>query len=361
MARILYGVSGEGSGHSSRAREILTHLVDAGHEVKVASYDRGFRNLSPNFDVLEIEGLHIAAADNKVSVVDTFVGNLSRVPSGIKSARVLRALFKQFTPDCVITDFEPMTAYFAQHYDLPLITLDNQHRMRYMEYPCPRRLRADALITETVIRAIAPCPDVSLVITFYTGRVKNERTFLFPPILRREVLEIQPREEQHVLVYCTRAFESILDLLRQFPREPCLVYGFDREDVDANLVFRPASRGGFLEDLATAKAVIATAGFTLMTEALHLGKPYLALPMRGQFEQELNALLLAELGYGKNGRKPSMESFGEFFYRLPELRERLTTYPRTDNGAIVARLDELLADQCASARAFHASRRVGKA
>jgi uncharacterized protein (TIGR00661 family) len=60
-------------------------------------------------------------------------------------------------------------------------------------------------------------------------------------------------------------------------------------------VFEPMTEG-FLHDLARCKGVIATAGFTLITESLHLGKPYLALPMRGQFEQELNALLLAELG-----------------------------------------------------------------
>ena len=55
MARIVYGVSGEGSGHSSRAREMLTHLVSAGHQVKVVSYDRGYRNLKDDFDVFEFD------------------------------------------------------------------------------------------------------------------------------------------------------------------------------------------------------------------------------------------------------------------------------------------------------------------
>jgi len=228
MARIIYGVSGEGSGHSSRARQMLTHLLGGGHEIRVATYDRGFKSLSPDFDVLEIEGLHIAAEENKVSVVETFMDNLSRLSSGIQSVRDLRVLFKEFEPHCVVTDFEPMTAYLAQHYELPLITLDNQHRMRYMEYPCPTSLRAEALVTETVIRAIVPRPDVSLVTTFYTGELKNERTFLFPPILRREVLDASPSDAGHVLVYCTQAFESILELLRQFPREIFRVYGFDR-------------------------------------------------------------------------------------------------------------------------------------
>ena len=54
MANILYGVNGEGSGHSTRAKEVLTHLVSQGHTVHVASFDRGLQNLKNDFDVTEI-------------------------------------------------------------------------------------------------------------------------------------------------------------------------------------------------------------------------------------------------------------------------------------------------------------------
>ncbi len=33
--RVLYGVSGEGLGHSSRAEEVIRHLKKKGHEVLV--------------------------------------------------------------------------------------------------------------------------------------------------------------------------------------------------------------------------------------------------------------------------------------------------------------------------------------
>jgi len=40
MAKIIYGLSGEGSGPSPRSREITTHLKNKGKIVKVAIYDR---------------------------------------------------------------------------------------------------------------------------------------------------------------------------------------------------------------------------------------------------------------------------------------------------------------------------------
>ena len=91
-------------------------------------------------------------------------------------------------------------------------------------------------------------------------------------------------------------------------------------------------------------AVMATAGFTLITEALYLRKPYLALPMRGQFEQELNGFLLAKLKYGANVRRVSQEAVGSFLYRLPDYREQLWGYRVEDNSSITGKLDELLAE-----------------
>ena len=101
---------------------------------------------------------------------------------------------------------------------------------------------------------------------------------------------------------------------------------------------------------------MATAGFTLMTESFYLRKPYLALPMRGQFEQEINGFLLARLKYGVNLKHPTSEAIGNFLYRIPDFAENLKSYQARDNSAIKARLAELLADNGALARDFHAKR-----
>ncbi len=76
----------------------------------------------------------------------------------------------------------------------------------------------------------------------------------------------------------------------------------------------------------------------------------------GQFEQELNAFQLAQEGYGKNVAEVDGESIGDFLYRLPEYRQQLAGYQPGDNSQIKAKLDELLADDCALARRFHTLR-----
>lgn len=360
MTRILYGFSGEGSGHASRSRVMMAHLLARGHAVLGASYDRGYAGLKDEFELVEIEGLSLASVDNRISARRTVAANLAKLGDGVRGLFRLRRACKDFAPEVVITDFEPLTAHFARRHGLPLVTLDNQHRLRYVRYRCPPGLRRDALVTGAVMRAFVPPPDVSLVTTFWHGEVKNERTFLFPPILRPEILALKPRDEGHVLVYFTHAFEAFIAHLKACRRERFLVYGTGRQGREDNLELRAPSGPGFLQDLAGAKAVIATAGFTLMTEALHLGKPYLALPMQGQFEQELNALLLAEAGYGMNGRDRGPEGVGAFLERLPEFRGRLAAYPRADNAAVQGMLDRLVEDGGALARGFQQARQGGR-
>jgi hypothetical protein len=152
-------------------------------------------------------------------------------------------------------------------------------------------------------------------------------------------------------------FESFLKLLRSFSREQFIVYGYDRDDQDGSIVYKRFSKDGFLEDLASCKAVMATAGFTLMTESFYFRKPYLALPMHGQFEQELNAFWMAKLNYGINLRRIRSEAVGNFLYRLPDFEEKLNEYHAADNSAIKAKLGELLINDCALVKAYHLRRK----
>jgi uncharacterized protein (TIGR00661 family) len=126
--------------------------------------------------------------------------------------------------------------------------------------------------------------------------------------------------------------------------------------VTGSLQFKPFSKDGFLEDLASAKAVIATAGFTLMSECFHLGKPYLALPMKGQFEQILNGIMLDMLGYGKSLNSINRESIASFLYDIPAYVEHLENYTRQGNSFITQKLDEILADDCSLLKEFHIKR-----
>jgi len=122
-----------------------------------------------------------------------------------------------------------------------------------------------------------------------------------------------------------------------------IAYGFAREGEEGNIVYKKPSLGGFLRDLTRAKAIVANSGFSLVTEALHLGKPYLVVPVEHQFEQIFNAYWLQKTGYGAYWEDLNKERVESFLYNLPYYREKLADYPRQGNGALLAKLDAIIA------------------
>ncbi|MGC2198229.1 MAG: MJ1255/VC2487 family glycosyltransferase [Terriglobales bacterium] len=342
MANILYGVNGEGSGHSSRAREVIAHLETKGHRVHVASFDRGYRNLKDDFDLTEIDGLRLEYVHNRVRYRKTVVRNLLHVPQVASRVLALAHQAEGWGLDLVITDFEPITCHLGHKLRLPVIAIDNQHLLTDTEISYPREYRKEAAAAKLVTRLMTPRTDAHLVISFFSAPVKKRNTFLFPPILREEVLKAAPSMGDFVLVYVTSEAAELPELLKMV-RQRFVCYGFNREEKEPNLEFRKPGLDTFLRDLAGCRAVIANAGFSLISEALYLGKPYLAWPVKGQFEQVFNAYYVGEMGYGAYWDELNKERVESFLFNLEGYREKLAEYSRADNSALFSKLDELLA------------------
>lgn len=347
MANILYGVNGEGAGHSTRAKEVLTHLVEKGHKVHVASFDRGLQNLKAQFDVTEIYGFRFAYVNNRVRYKRTIARNLITVPQAGKSLSRLNDLIDEWQTDLVITDFEPLTCHVGHRRRLPVISIDNQHCLTNAVVSYPRQYRRDATAAKLVTKLMTPHANAYLVISFFTAPIRKRNTFLFPPLLRQEILNATPAQGDHVLVYVTSPAPALAKLLSSV-RCRFLAYGFGREGNEGNILYKKASLDGFFSDLVSARAVIANSGFSLVTEALHLGKPYLAVPVSHQFEQIFNAYWLEKSGYGAYWEDLNKERVESFLYNLPRYRESLAHYPRRGNTALLEKLDTLITSYTAT-------------
>jgi uncharacterized protein (TIGR00661 family) len=341
MSNILYGVNGEGSGHSTRAKEVIAHLQRAGHAVNVVSFDRGLRNLSASYEVTEIFGFRIAYVNNEVRYRRTLARNLIRAPRAARSMTDLLRKMNEWRIELVITDFEPLSCHAGRRKRVPVISIDNQHGLTNLEVSLPSKFRRDAAATKLVTRLMTPRATAYVVTSFFPARVRSRNTFLFPPILRQEILEAKPYPGEHVLVYVTSPSGGLVTLLKQV-RCRFIAYGFDRSGREGNVLFKKPSMEGFLNDLAGCKAIIANAGFSLVSEALHLGKPYLAVPVEHQFEQIFNAHYLKKTGYGAWWEELNREHIESFLFNLGHFSERLRSYPRQDNSALLAKLDGLI-------------------
>src|SRR5262252_5419007 len=166
MANILYGVNGEGAGHSTRAKSVIQHLQSSGHVVRVVSFDRGLRNLREDFKATEIYGLRLAYVNNRVRYRRTLAKNLLTVRQAARSASQLEELAEKWKIGLVITDYEPLSCHVGRRLRLPILSIDNQHLLTNGEVSYPPRYGRDAAVAKLVTRMMVPHADAYLVTSF---------------------------------------------------------------------------------------------------------------------------------------------------------------------------------------------------
>ena len=347
--KILYGVPGEGMGHATRSKVIITYLVAQGHEVQVVSSSRAFQFLTQAFPgwVHEIKGYHLAYSNAAVSVLRTAALTLRTAPENLQvNFHRYRTLLEQFSPDLIISDFESFTYLFAKYHRLPVISIDNMQIINRCAFDItiPATERNNYAIAKNIVKGKVPNSQHYLIATFFKVPLHKERTTLVPPIIRAEILAAKTARHDHILVYQTSTSQkNLVTLLQQLPQEKFLVYGFNKEEQHGNVQLKAFSEMEFIRNLATAKAVLANGGFSLLSEAVYLHKPICSVPIANQFEQFLNGAQVQKLGYGRHFPELSPDALKAFIYDIPVFQENISQYQQDGNKVLFAELDKQLA------------------
>ena len=343
---VLYGVVGEGMGHATRSSVVINHLLAQGHAVKVLASGRANTFLRERFpDVERIHGLHIVYDDNVVQRRETVISNLLQLPTNLTTnVSQYLALIGSFAPDVVISDFDSFAWMFAQNQGLPVISIDNMqiiNRCRHDDLP--PESQADYRLTKALVKAKLPGCAHYFITTFFSRPVRKRRTTLVPPILRDSILNARPTDGDHVLVYQTSpTFQALLPALQAMTHQRFEVYGFNRDEDLGNVRLHRFSEAGFIQNLASARAVITNAGFTLLSEAVHLRKPVLCVPVAKQFEQVLNGHAIYTEGFGESWERLDADLIVHFLENVPRYRAKLQGYSPEGNERLFFALDETL-------------------
>jgi uncharacterized protein (TIGR00661 family) len=349
--KILYGVVGEGMGHAVRSRVVLEHLLVRGHEIEIMASGRAADFLANRFrGVRRIHGLHIVYEENRMKLAATVGSNLVAGTGGIPAnVSAYFELIRGFAPEAVISDFESWTYVYGKAHGLPVISVDNIQIVNRCRHPpeVTAGHEVDYRLARAFIRSKLPFCFHYIVTTFFFPEVCKPRTTRVPPILRPEILAAQPTRGDHLLVYQTAEGNTGLARTLAGTGMECRIYGMRRgiqeEQVEGNLRYRPFDEAGFIADLASARAVICGGGFTVLGEAVYLRKPTLSVPVRGQFEQILNARWLERLGYGRHAESlqdPAVVH--RFLEAVPACEERLAGYRQDGNERLYAAVDDLI-------------------
>jgi uncharacterized protein (TIGR00661 family) len=350
--RILYGVVGEGMGHATRSKVVCEHLVASGHKVKIVVSGRAHAMLSKTFDdVVEIRGLTIRYVDNRLDRDGTLARNVLAAPWML--AANVSAYFRavaRFEPDAVVSDFDSFAYLFGKRHGLPVVSIDNQQILSRCKLPkfAKHNAKLDYQMTKAFVRAKLPGCDHYAITSFFEPPIRGKcegDTTLVPPILRKEILAAKKgaRLGDHVVVYQTSTSDTrLLDELERVRGAKFVVYGLRKNARRGNLVLKEFSETGFVDDLASAQAVITNGGLSLIGEAIYLGKPILSVPVQNQYEQVLNARYLEHLGYGLEAERIDADLVRLFLRETPKFAGHVGRHKQDGNRELFGLVDRLL-------------------
>jgi hypothetical protein len=309
----------------TQALALASWLRDAGHEVVRVLVGRSpWRSIPPYFRAdIEVPLVEFEApaqvpgpGGRAASPARTLLDVAARAPDFLRSIDVIG----RHTADAdVVVNFLDLMAGVTRARSEPVPTLAVAHNHVFSHpalenAPGPQHVRRAVLAyagataagaATRVALSFDPLPDVP---------ARGLR--VAPALLRPGLEELRVRDGGYLLAYALNAGygHALRDWQSRHPDVELHCYvdggatavgvgsgaGFHVHDLDSR---------SFLEHLAGCRAYVGSAGFESICEAHWLGKPILAVPTEGQFEQTLNAWDAERCGVARAGTYDDLDDF----------------------------------------------------
>ncbi|SDE12083.1 glycosyltransferase family protein [Niabella drilacis] len=282
--KIFYAVQATGNGHISRAMELLPYLKQYG-TVDIF--------LSGNNSNLKLDA-PVKYRSKGLSLYYTCNGGLNywkiaRHVNPLALKKEIRALPVE-DYDFVINDYEYITAAACRSKKIPSVNFGHQASFQSNKVPRPGAVSRPG---EWMLKNYARGER-------YLGlHFKPYDDFILTPVIKKEIRETTPADHGHITVYlpsyCDQELKQIFSKFKDHRFE---IFSRQARAVTdtGNIRLIPVDRQLFNTSLIHCREIITGGGFETPSEALHLGKKIMAIPIRGQYEQCCNAAALQEMG-----------------------------------------------------------------
>ena len=321
--RIMLLMCGEGLGHTSRCLALGKEFLAAGHDVRFGAY--GYSKV-----MLERAGYRVNEIPSEVKLVGE-AGALDlkgSVEATIKNTKLLGGprfirLIKNTNPSVIVTDSYYLGAVVGITRKIPVYIIINQSNMEEFFKNRGVPLRILGRVTKTIYNQIFDKVDKIIVPDYplpYTVCKKNlslamkldEKMFYSGPLLREKYEDVEeiPLKSPHIVSliggfgYREPIFRKVLETAKLDPSiHYTLISGPSLDPSKITDLPENVELLKFIKDtypyLKSADAVIAPGGHSTIMEALSFGTPVLSFPDKGHSEQENNATVIDEEGYGR--------------------------------------------------------------
>lgn len=338
--RVLFIIQGEGRGHLTQALSLCQILAQAGHQVAGVLVGTAEGREIPGFFTSQISvplepfqspNLIYEAHKGSINLSKTITTHLLRAGRYTASLRTINAAVQRVKPDLIVNFYEVLGGLYTMLYrpGVPMACVAHQYLFLHPQFPFPKNSWLDRQLVNLNTRLTALGAAQKLALSF---RRFSQESFgsltIVPPLLRQEVKHLTPTTGDYALVYLTHHSLSRKVTAWHHQHPEMLLHCFwDKADapeelkVDDTLTFHRINGAKFLRMMESCRALVTTAGFESVCEAMYLGKPVLMVPVPKHFEQACNAIDGVLSGAGASSRVFDLSVLTDFlpYFQSPRV------------------------------------------
>ncbi len=313
MSKYLFLVQGEGKGHLTQAITLSQLLRANGHQVEVlvgSAKDRAI----PSFFLSQIGAKveqyvspqFIFEKDGSINFAKNILYHLQYTLRYFRSIKAINQTVKIYQPHTIVNFYELLCGLYSIVYrpQTPIVCVGHHYLMLHSDFIFPKGHWLDHQLLNLSTRFTAARATKLLALSFRP--MPNQpinRVVVVPPLIRQEIGQLTISDEPYWLVYVNYP-HLMADIIEWSEANPSIklccfcshTYPTPVHQYSNSLVFNELDGTKFLQAMARCQALVTTAGFESVCEALYLGKPAMMVPVH--FEQTCNALDAEQAGAG---------------------------------------------------------------
>ena len=338
--RVVFIVQGEGRGHLTQAISLGQILRRAGHQVAEVLVGQAEGREIPAFFSEQIHvPIHTFLSPNliydrrkgNIVVGRTIRTHLLRIKKYAASLGVIHTQVQMVQPDLIVNFYEVLAGLYKITHQpaAPMVCVAHQYLLLHPQFPFPKNSWLDRRIVNfnTRLTALGASRKFALSFRRFAETENTVGLTIVPPLLRHEIRDLRPRSDDFTLVYLTHSSlsQQIIAWHEQHPELPLHCFwdnpnAPDVQRVDDTLTFHRLNGPKYLHLMETCRALVTTAGFESVCEAMYLGKPVLMVPVPKHFEQACNAIDGVLSGAGASARTFDLSVLTDFlpYFQSPQ-------------------------------------------
>lgn len=311
----------------TQALALADLLVNAGHEISHVMIGEDPERPIPSFFRREIRAplvtyptpmLRMGPGQRNMSLTRTLFSESFRVGQFFKAIPVFERSQQHYRPDLIINFLDPIgAAYLSKSRPGPkCIALAHNFRLFRPSFVLPPGKGLQFRLMNLYARFAGAGADLTLAMSLSptTASVGDQTTELVvPPLLRSDVFSMVPEAGDALVFYTLNPgyFYRVERWHRENPSLPVRAFldrsarAFPRGN--GKLTVQNLDGKRFLRELASARALVCSAGFQAVAEAAYLGKPVLVFPTGNHIEQLCNAIDADHEGLAKWSTEPDLD------------------------------------------------------